>query len=200
MIHLYFALKLLFFIYRDLLKISCEDVIYFGTSLTFDPSIVELFLALTTGATLLMLPRKIHANPTKLFNYLFLKQIHGLSVLQMSPSVFLRFASQEIEYIFKNSCLKILCLGGETFPKSLLNFPKREDLKIYNFYGITEMSCWASIFQVESVVYLGDPLPDTLLEVRDENGGCIEDGIGEMFIGNKNKYNRYKNLFCDFCR
>lgn len=190
---------------RDTTKISSQDIIYFGTALTFDPSIVELYLALVSGATLLMLPRKVHANPERLFKNLFLtQQNHRTSFLQMCPSVFLRFSEPEIDYIFRKSCLKILCLGGEEFPVSLLGFEKRDDLKVYNLYGITEVSCWASIFEVKNAtknVCLGNPLAETSLEVRDENGCCVEGGIGEMFIGfNAKPKAIVKNFLCRLFR
>lgn len=147
---------------------------------------IELFLAVMTGATLLILPRKIHTNPKKLFENLFPHNHRGISILQMSPSVFLRFSAEEIEYIFQESSLKVLCLGGENFPSYVLYLPRKNDLRVFNLYGITEVSCWASVCEVKNpsqMIHLGTALADTLLEVRDENGHCIQEGIGEMFIG-----------------
>lgn len=148
---------------------------------------IELFLAITTGATLLILPRSFHANPRKLFSNLFLHRETKINFLQMSPSVFLRFSQEEIQYIFHESSLQILCLGGEHFPSDIvLNRHRKNDLRLFNFYGITEVSCWASICEVKKsteIVTLGIPLADTVMEVRDENGCCIQEGIGEMFIG-----------------
>ena len=42
--------------------------------------------------------------------------------------------------------VKHLLLGGEAFPD--LQFPVRTDLKIYNIYGLTEMSVWQSLVNV----------------------------------------------------
>lgn len=147
---------------------------------------IELFLALITGASLLILPRKIHANPRSLFKQLFPHNQKRVSFLQMPPSVFLRFTTEEIQYIFQESCLKTLCLGGENFPNEILYIPRKTDLRIFNLYGITEVSCWASAFELKhatEIVCLGTALADTFLEVRDENGQCIPEGVGEMFIG-----------------
>lgn len=147
---------------------------------------VELFLALLTGATLLILPRKIHSNPKQLFAHLFLKEHGGVNFLQMPPSIFLRFSQQEVAHILRKSSLRILCLGGEEFPVSMLHLPRKEDLRVFNLYGITEVSSWASVYEVgrqDDVVYLGNALAETEMEVRDESGFPIEEGIGEMFIG-----------------
>lgn len=157
---------------------------------------IELFLALTTGANLLILPGKIRANPRKLFQNLFPR----INILQMSPSVFLRFTAEEIDYILQKSDLKSLCLGGENFPNNLLHLPRKNDLRIFNFYGITEVSCWASVCEVkDAIVDLGAALGDTLLEVRDENGRCIQEGIGEMFIGKNTLKVPFSCIYVIFC-
>lgn len=180
------VLKIIKLFCRGILKVTANDIVYFGTNLTFDPSVIELFLTLITGATLLILPRKIHLNPRRLFNQLFLETKIGM--LQMSPSVFQRFSLEEIQYILQKSSLKILCLGGENFPKNILSLSRKNDLQIFNLYGITEVSCWASFYEIKNedeTVYLGTAFADTLLEVRDESGNFIQEGIGEMFIGKK---------------
>lgn len=61
-------------------------------------------------------------------------------------------------------------------------------IQIFNIYGTTEVSCWASIFQVppnfEGPVPLGSVLSDTMFQLRDDEGRLIDDGVGELFIGN----------------
>lgn len=173
---------ILIYFFREIVNITPNDVIYFGTSLTFDPSFIELFITLTTGATLFILPNRIHINPTHLYKMLFIEK--NVTFLQMCPSVFLRFSQEQIDYIFRKSGLKTLCLGGEEFPVTLLDVAKKEDLRIFNLYGITEVSCWASIYEVKTEeVHLGQALAETIFEVRSENGNCIEEGVGEMFVG-----------------
>lgn len=180
--------------FREIFKITSQDVIYFGTPLTFDPSVIELFLALTTGAKLLIVPQKIHINPKKLLSILFPQdnKENAVSFLQMPPSVFLRWSSEEIEYIFQKSSLKVLALGGEVFPSNILKIPKG-NVRIFNLYGITEVSCWASVLEFtncEDNIYLGKCLTDTVFEVRDEKNSVVYQGKGELFIG--------KHLYCTY--
>lgn len=106
----------------------------------------------------------------------------------MVPSVFLRWSEHYQQKILNNKNLKILALGGESFPINQLEISKHSNLKLYNLYGITEISCWATIHEVkinnvEEETPLGEVLEDTLLELRDENGKALENGIGEIFIG-----------------
>lgn len=150
---------------------------------------VELFLSLVIGSCLLILPDKIMINPNKLLNFLFPDEDQHVSLIQMCPSVFLRWNKIQIEHILNNTNLKILLLGGEQFPIQVLNTKRKKSLNIYNIYGITELSCWASIMLVDSSndVNLGSDLDDTILEVRGENNLKIVEGEGELFVGSFNR-------------
>lgn len=48
-----------------------EDVVFLASPLTFDPSVVEMFVALTSGASLLMVPSALKKMPGKLAHVLF---------------------------------------------------------------------------------------------------------------------------------
>lgn len=126
----------------------------------------------------------MHINPKQLLSVLF-SQEHSITFLQMSPSVFLRWSFEEIEHIFQKSTLKILALGGEAFPSNILNVSKRKP-RIFNLYGITEVSCWASALEITDEtkeIHLGKCLDDTVIEIRDESNARLYCGEGELFIG-----------------
>lgn len=149
---------------------------------------IELFLAISTGAKLLIVPHTTHINPKKLMSALFPNPpcfYTGVTFLQMPPSVFLRYSAEDVDFIFNKSTLRILALGGEEFPNTLLNI-RRSNLKIYNLYGITEVSCWATAMEIENgafEIHLGNALDDTVIEVRDDSNSKIEEGEGELYIG-----------------
>ena len=83
---------------------------------------------------------------------------------------------------------------------------------IYNLYGITEVSCWASCHLIPNeqlaeertaahdgnslsgdlenipvdtvnAVPLGAPLLGTDIEIRDERDEVVEEGVGQIYIG-----------------
>lgn len=117
----------------------------------------------------------------------------------------------------KDSSLRVLAFGGESCPilSTLRQWrPSQSNSSIYNLYGITEVSCWASCHQipddelvednsgachgnktskckdVENCVIdqvndvpLGSPLLDTVIEVRDDNGKVVQEGMGQIYIG-----------------
>ncbi|XP_065211794.1 beta-alanine-activating enzyme [Planococcus citri] len=158
-----------------------EDVIYSTTPLTFDPCIVDIFLAFYTGASIL-LPSREHR-----FDSTFLSDIFTrVSIWYTTPSLFMKCFPKNME---RNN-LRILILGGEQFPS--LNYqmwPCLRNLKIFNIYGITEVSCWASIHLVEDLsrpVPLGTVLSDTIFQLRSE-GGENSNSVGELFIGSRRR-------------
>ncbi|XP_028132426.1 beta-alanine-activating enzyme isoform X2 [Diabrotica virgifera virgifera] len=166
-------------------KISSNDNIFWGTPLSFDPSLIELMLALLNGATLTIVPQRVYINPPALSKTLF--DVAKVTVLQMVPSVFLRWNEHTIDKIFQNSSLRLLALGGELFPKSLLKFQRNKSVLLFNLYGVTELSCWATVYQIDENttddISIGDCLNETVLKVCDEDLMEISEGIGEIYIG-----------------
>lgn len=62
-----------------------DDVVFLASPLTFDPSVVEIFLALSSGARLLIVPTVIKRMPNRLAHVLFKK--HKATVLQVTMTV-----------------------------------------------------------------------------------------------------------------
>lgn len=52
-------------------QMSAEDVVLLASPLTFDPSVVDIFLALSSGAQLLIIPAVIKKMPNRLAPLLF---------------------------------------------------------------------------------------------------------------------------------
>lgn len=61
---------------------SADDVVFLASPLTFDPSVVDIFLALSSGAQLLIVPTVIKKSPGRLAQLLF--RDHKTTVLQAS--------------------------------------------------------------------------------------------------------------------
>lgn len=74
--HSYFLLCL-----RVLFEITQEDVLFLASPLTFDPSVVEIFVALSSGASLLIVPTSVKVLPSKLAAVLFSR--HRVTILQV---------------------------------------------------------------------------------------------------------------------
>ncbi|KAL1022606.1 hypothetical protein UPYG_G00029810 [Umbra pygmaea] len=182
---------------RALFQVTPDDVVFLASPLTFDPSVVEIFLALSSGASLLIVPNVIKKMPNRLAHVLFQK--HKTTVLQVTPTLLGRFGRQILQeqVLSASSTLRVLALGGEVCPSpGLLRRWRQQgnNTHIYNIYGITEVSCWASCFRlpdslwestdlVKPCVPLGSPLMDTIMEVRNEEGFVVTQGEGQVYIG-----------------
>uniref|UniRef100_A0A8C1YGA1 Beta-alanine-activating enzyme n=1 Tax=Cyprinus carpio TaxID=7962 RepID=A0A8C1YGA1_CYPCA len=186
---------------RSVFKMTAEDVVLLSSPLTFDPSVVEVFLALSSGACLLIVPSAVKKMPRRLANVLFKR--NKTTVLQATPTLVRRFGRRILqeEVLSANSPLRLLAFGGEPCPSlSLLKSWRQEGngTHICNLYGTTEVSCWASCYKVpdkhlcseditDQFVPLGEPMLDTVMEVRDETGRLVAEGEGQLFIGGQER-------------
>ncbi|XP_032542919.1 beta-alanine-activating enzyme isoform X2 [Chiroxiphia lanceolata] len=186
---------------NSIFEITQEDVLFLASPLTFDPSVVELFMALTSGASILIVPNTIKMMPVELSAALF--HHHRVTVLQATPTLLRRFGAHIIKstVLSANTSLRVLALGGEAFPVlSLLKSWKHKENKtsIFNLYGITEVSSWATCYKIPEEVFsadfrtdfpipLGSPLLGTKVEVRDTNGSAVLEGEGQIFIGGEER-------------
>ncbi|XP_049620063.1 beta-alanine-activating enzyme isoform X1 [Syngnathus scovelli] len=181
---------------RRLFSVSCVDVVFLASPLTFDPSVVDIFLALSSGARLLVVPAVLKKIPKRLCRLLFRR--HETTLMQVTPTLLCRFGPQLLqqEVLSRDSPLRVLALGGEACPSiSALNSWRHKDntTAVFNVYGITEVSCWATCYEIpllrqpedsaSSAVPLGSPLMGTRVEVRGQDGGVVTEGEGEVFIG-----------------
>jgi len=93
------------------------DIIYLGTPCTFDPFVVEFFLALQNGATLLISRHSIRDFPSKLLCALFPDNLAkpGISILQMTPSLFRGFGA---------TCIRDRVLSRSSSLRCDREFPK----------------------------------------------------------------------------
>ncbi|XP_055444620.1 beta-alanine-activating enzyme isoform X4 [Bubalus kerabau] len=199
--------------FRVLFEITHEDVLFLASPLTFDPSVVEIFVALSSGASLLIVPTSVKMVPSKLAAVLF--SHHRVTILQATPTLLRRFGSQLIKstVLSTNTSLRILALGGEAFPSLTVLKSWRgvgNKTQIFNIYGITEVSSWATFYRIpekilnstlkygfqllrrvkrgcELPVQLGFPLLGTVVEVRDTNGFTVQEGNGQVFLGGRNR-------------
>ncbi|NXF99963.1 ACSF4 enzyme, partial [Sakesphorus luctuosus] len=186
---------------KSIFEITQEDVLFLASPLTFDPSVVELFMALTSGASILVVPNTIKMMPVELSAALF--HHHHVTVLQATPTLLRMFGAHTIKstVLSANTSLRVLALGGEAFPLlSLLKSWKHKENKtsIFNLYGITEVSSWATCYKIPEEVFdadfrtdfpvpLGSPLLGTKVEVRDINGSAVLEGEGQIFIGGEER-------------
>ncbi|XP_014605434.1 PREDICTED: acyl-CoA synthetase family member 4 [Polistes canadensis] len=166
------------------------------TSLTFDPSIIEIFLSLHSGSTMFMVSKRIKNDADRLLNVIFWSRV---TLLQSTPSLlFHRWCPKHLSstILGEFSPLKTIILGGEPCPKidKLNEIRHIENNTIfYNIYGITEVSCWASIHKIVRIneknktSNLGRILSETIFQVRNKDGNIVLEGTGHLYIGSSSR-------------
>ncbi|KAG8453774.1 hypothetical protein GDO86_000412 [Hymenochirus boettgeri] len=186
---------------RRIFDITPSDLLFLASPLTFDPSVIELFLALSSGACLLIVPNPIKMMPDMLCNLLFHQ--HRVTVLQVTPTFLRRFGSHSIRssLLCEGSCLRVLALGGEPFPAIRVIRGWKEPgnrTRLFNLYGITEVSSWATYYEIpEQMIYvqkgeepsvpLGIPLYGTIVEIQNEDGSKTTKGEGQVLLGGRER-------------
>lgn len=175
--------------------ITCSDILFSSAPPSFDPSIVNLLVAVCSGAQL------VTASTTALMAPSFITTImhQRATVIQATPSLLLHwdtFTLLNKSLFGPKSDVRLVALGGEPIPSLAMIkmwFKNRLRTKLFNLYGITEVSSWAMIKQIQWMNQnsndkfdLGNLLTDTHVCLIDDNNKVILEGEGEIFLGRVN--------------
>lgn len=160
------------------IPISENDRLLSITTISFDISILEIFLPLFCGATLVVGSKRMLIDGYMLQNSL---QKNNISIMQATPITW--------EMLFNTGWtntenIKILC-GGEKLSETLAKKLCENASHIYHLYGPTETTIWSSVQKLTSPfdIHLGDPIDNTDFYVLDENMHPVQEG--ELYIGGR---------------
>lgn len=158
-----------------------------ATQLTFDPSLIELLLPLTHGASV-ALPPPGRLLPESLAQFAI---HHGVTIMAFVPSTLSRF----LDAAFGQTGLKlrVACCGGEVLAPELANrFLAETGARLYNVYGPTETAIFATAWaceereghHAETALPVGRPVDDARIYVLDGALRSLPFGVtGEIYIG-----------------
>jgi nonribosomal peptide synthetase DhbF len=157
------------------------------TTISFDISILELFLPLSRGAAVVLATRDTARDPARLWE---LVRLRGVTAMQATPSHWEVLAQQDPSLRLEG--LRVLC-GGEALPVELARALRRlAGGGVWNVYGPTEATIWASVHEVgeadvadgaAAVVPIGRPLGGYRMYVLDEGLEPAPTGVpGELYI------------------
>ncbi len=160
---------------------SADDVLLAVTTVAFDIAGLELWLPLTTGASLILASREEIVDARRLMNVL---EDPLVTVMQATPSTWQMLLAAGWA---GNPRLKILC-GGEALAGSLANELLPRAASVWNLYGPTETTIWSSAHRVlpskVAVEPIGRPIGNTSMYVLGANLQPVPIGVrGELYIG-----------------
>lgn len=146
-------------------------------SFAFDASVFETFMALLTGATLIIETRDTLMQGPALADLLREKRITSI---QFPPSVLELLPSENLPD------LEIVMVGGEVYSPDLV---KRWSVghRLFNVYGPTESTVWTTVYEridEQPKLPIGKPIPNMEIYILDENLQNVPVGQpGEICIG-----------------
>ncbi|MGL1930220.1 MAG: amino acid adenylation domain-containing protein [Desulfotalea sp.] len=170
-------------IYR--FQITTKDKFAKQVSFSFDPSMLEIFSTLMSGAELHMIPEEIKLSLGALNEYY---EYHGISIAVFTT----RLAEQFAKY-FDNKSLRYLFTGGE----KLIEFTPRS-YTLVNSYGPTECSIQSTSYNVleaKNNIPIGYPLNNNRIYLIDKYNNPQPVGYGgELCIAGIPLARGYHNL------
>ena len=152
------------------------------TTICFDIAVLEIFLPLISGATVVLAQREQVLDPAQLIGLI---DKHDISVMQATPSTWRMML--ELGWQGKRD-MRILC-GGEALPPELAEDLLLKSSSFWNLYGPTEATVWCSRHRIESgdgetgAVTIGRPVDNVSMLILDSEMQPVPPGVpGELFV------------------
>ena len=162
------------------LAIDPRDRVLGLTSLSFDPSVLEIFLPLSVGAELVLASPGLNADPERLRAFLVASEV---TLAQATPVTWRLLVAAGWKGAPR---LQLLC-GGEALTRDLADQLLARARTVWNVYGPTETTVWSTMGKVrpgKGTVPVGRPIANTQMYVVDEHRSLVPIGVaGELLIG-----------------
>lgn len=171
--------------------ISSEDILLHITTLSFDISILEIFLPLLNGAQIVIADRLEVLDKQKLSALINQSKV---TFMQATPTTWRMLIDGGWQG--SPSLKKALC-GGEALSHDLADALLACDLELWNMYGPTETTVWSTVQQISADgnrITIGRPINNTACYVLDAQARPVPIGVaGELYIGGDGVARGYLN-------
>ncbi|GAB2759584.1 non-ribosomal peptide synthetase [Amycolatopsis magusensis] len=150
------------------------------STFSFDTSAIELMMPLVTGGHLVVAPDEARSDGAVLLDLL---QRHEIRFLQATPTTWRLVADVVAEKL--DGCT--LLTGGEPIPAELAAKLVATGARVFNVYGPTESTIWATAGRVEAGVSgrvdVGGPIANTTVFIEGPHGEELPPGLrGELCV------------------
>jgi amino acid adenylation domain-containing protein len=164
-----------------------KDILLAITTISFDIAVLELYLPLISGAKVVLASREVVIDGLELLR--LLKESNA-TVMQATPATWQLLLAAG--WNGQSQPLKILC-GGEALTQELANQLSTRASSLWNMYGPTEATVWATTYEVvsqslpnarKSAALIGRPIDNTQTYILDRYLQPVPIGVsGELYIG-----------------
>lgn len=169
---------------------TSADKLLAVTTLSFDISVLEMFLPLLSGACLVIASAEDVKDGRRLVNLL---DEEDITMMQATPATWQMLLDSGWE---GSRELRILC-GGEALTRTLANALVNSAAEVWNLYGPTETTVWSTVERIvegDSAITVGHPLANTQVYLLDANLRPVPMGFtGELWIGGDGLARGYRN-------
>jgi amino acid adenylation domain-containing protein len=150
------------------------------TTLSFDISVLELYLPLTVGARVVLVSRGHSGDGPWLAEHI---ERSGVTVVQATPATYRLLLASGWN---GGKRLKLLC-GGEALPRDLAQTLLERSGELWNVYGPTETTVWSTVERIAALdgpLSIGRPIDNTQVYLLDDLLELVPTGSpGELWIG-----------------
>ena len=159
---------------------TSNDRLLATTTLSFDISVLEMFLPLVAGGSLAVIDRATAKDTQALVAAM---EKFKVNVMQATPAMWRMI----LEADFSGNDQMKFFTGGETLPRDLIDPMLERCGELWNLYGPTETTVYCSgelITSATDRITVGKPFANTQYYVVDENDQlCPPETEGELLIG-----------------
>jgi amino acid adenylation domain-containing protein len=163
---------------------------------TFDVSLMHIFLALTTGAKLHLIPEQVKKDSEKLWSFIHKRKIDILNIVPAFMKVLLKNIKK------KQIGFRYLFVGGDVFDRELYTLLKEtfNTKEIINIYGPTETTINAALYRCPDtdpnteIIPIGKPVMNYRIYILDKDSNLAPIGAaGEIHISGPGLAHGYLN-------
>ena len=170
--------------------ISKADRLLSITSLSFDISVLELYLPIISGATLVLINESLAVDPRLLAEQL---EAHQITFFQATPATWRML----VDAGWQNRTVRTAITGGEALAADLAKKLLERGLTLWNMYGPTETTIYSTLEKISpgDHITIGKPLQNTRAFIVDANFQPVAAGVpGELVIAGAGVSKGYRNL------
>ncbi len=175
---------------RETPGLITDDTLLAVTTLSFDISVLELFLPLVAEAQVVIATREEATDGHRLS---MLLEEYAVTTMQATPATWQMLLDSG--WNGKHD-LRVFC-GGEALPRELAESLLPSTRAVWNLYGPTETTIWSTVDKVDSqpgAVPIGRPIANTTIYILDDNHNALPPGFtGNLYIGGNGLARGYHN-------
>lgn len=169
-------------------NINEKEIIGSQAPFYFDNSTLDIYLMISTGAKLVIVPEEKYMFPFELIKYINEKKINFVFWV---PSVLVNIANFKVLETSLPKTLKKILFAGEVMPNKHLNYWRKylPDILYSNLYGPTEITVDCTYYIVDRDFNDDESLPigracenSGILILNNENQQVTGDEIGELCV------------------